>query len=474
MQVQGAPGATTVTKVFPDRNGKNPFQWLTGIDFDRAGNLYLADRGAGTITMVPPPFDSFMQHDESYRKKFIVRSGLSDPLALKLSADGRGYIVVDAAGYHIENFGISGRLWDNAAQAPLADATLLVDNALVPVKTDMDGFFTLPNIVISQGAQEVKLKVVASDGRTQVIPSVHLDAYGHTALLQDLTFDPPVMPKLDPIPPAGDSSVIVDPDPLPYEVPIPLASSNLGQTQTRHITIPDRRVYPASSSNPPPLPPPASVTDTLGFAPAPPAPPSAPAPSAPSLVQPSVTVVSPADGMITQAGSVTVTGMVETTENLTTVTLTVNGVDQQLPLSNGVFSASVALKDGFNVISARAGDVATDTTNNISYLEGRSLPVKVQKGAALSPSLDFSGVVMRSDGIGFTPYVDLIVTLYAMTDAGSGEYRILGAVSVGVDGLYQFHLENGASASAVLQTLFQLLGQGNAVPVKVVVSDPRS
>jgi hypothetical protein len=473
MQVTSAPGSlATVTPVFPDPD-KNPFSWLTGVDVDLHGNLYLADQVLGTITMVPVPYSDFMTHDAAYRKRFVVMSGLVAPQDLKLTGDGRGFVTVDSVGLRMMNFGISGRIWDQAAGAPLDGATLLVDEALSPGKTDADGFFALPDINFPFGPQQVKLKVVAKDGRTQLIPNIQLNGAGHTALVNDLLFNPPSMPKLPPIPPA-DSSVTVDPDPLPLEAPpIQVANANLGQTRTQHFTIPDRRIFPTNSPNPPPLPPPSTVSDSLPFAPAPVDPPTDPAPSAPSVVQPTVAIVTPADGMITRAGSLTVVGMVESTQSLASVTLTLNGVDQQVPVVNGTFSATVNLSDGLNVISARGGTVWNDTANNILYREGNSLPVKVQMGASLTPSLDFSGVVMRSDGTGYQPYVDMIVTLYGMVEAGAG-YRIIDSVSVRGDGVYQFHLENGATASATLQSLFQQLGNGTAVPMKIVVSDPRS
>ena len=469
MQIKGA----TVTKVFPDLS-KNPFSWLTGVDVDQAGNLYLADQVLGTITMVPPPYTTFMDQDAAYRKRFVVMSGLAAPQDLKLAADGNGIITVDGMGIHKKNFGISGRIWDITEDAPLAGATLLVDNALAPGKTDADGFFALPDISFPQGPREVKLTVVGKDGRTQVIANIHLNASGHTALLEDLTFNPPTIPKLSPIPPPGDPNVTVDPDPLPLETqPFTLGSSFLGQTQTRHFIVPDRRIFPANSANPPPKPPPSSVSDSLDFAPAPLDKPTVPASSAPSIVQPVVTIVSPGDGMLTAAGSVTVTGMVESTENISSVTMAVNGIDRQLVVTNGVFTDTVFLNDGLNLISARAGNVVYDTTNNISFLEGISVPVKVQKGAAVSPSLDFTGVISRADGTAYKPYVDLIVTLYGKIEATSG-YRIIASASVRGDGLYQFHLENGSTAPAVVQSLFLQLGKGNSVLMKVVVSDPRS
>jgi hypothetical protein len=191
-------------------------------------------------------------------------------------------------------------------------------------------------------------------------------------------------------------------------------------------------------------------------------------------VQPVVSIVAPADGMLTRAGVVTVSGMVQSNQNIPTVTLTVNGVDLQVAVSNGIFSGNITLNDGLNIISARGGSVGTDAVHNITFLEGRSAPVKVQKGAAVSPSLDFSGVVVRADGVGYKPYVDMIVTLYGIIDAASGQYRILGSTSTRGDGVYQFHLENGTASPAGVQSLFQQLGNGAAVPMKIVVSDPRS
>ena len=473
IQVNSTPGTgAMVTKVFPDLS-KNPFSWLTGVDFDLAGNLYLADQVLGTITMVPFPYTNFMIQNEAYRKRFTVLSGLSAPQDMKLTADGSGFITVDGVGIHKKNFGIAGRIWDQSASAPLAGATLLVDDALSPGKTDADGFFSLPDIRTPQGPQNVKLKVVASDGRTQLIGNIVLSTYGHTALLEDLVFNPLTMPRLGPIPP-NDTGMTVDPDPLPVETdPFQLTNSDLGKTQARHFVVPDRRIFPTNIVNPPPVPPNSSVSDTLNFAPLPLDKPTPPAPSAPSVVQPVVSIVSPANGMITRAGSVMVTGMVESSEAILTATLTINGVDQQVDLANGVFTVAATLKDGINVIFARAGNVSVDAVTNISYFEGRSEAVKVSKGASVSQSLDFSGVVFRADGTTYKPSVDMIVTLYGITDA-SARYRIIDSVSVRSDGLYQFHLENGSTATAGVKALFQQLGSGVQVPMKVVVSDPRS
>jgi hypothetical protein len=474
MQVQSSPsGATTVTRVYPDEMLQSPFWWATGVDFDQAGNLYLADMQRGTITMLPPPFEDFMKKDESYRKRFTVMSGLMIPLALKLNADGRGFVTADSISIHQKNFGIAGRIWDQAAGAPLAGASLLVDGALTRVKTDADGFFSLPDINLPSGPKGVKLSVAAMDGRNQVIPNIHLNKFGHTALLEDLVFNPLTMPRLGPIPPS-DTNMTVDPDPLPVETnPFQLTSSDLGKTQARHFVVPDRRIFMTNSTNPPPVPPNSSVSDTLNFAPLPLDKPTPPAPSAPSVVQPVVSIVSPANGMITRAGSVTVTGMVETSEAILTATLTINGVDQQVSLTKGVFTVAATLKDGINVIFARAGKVLIDTPNNISYFEGRSEAVKVSKGASVSESLDFTGVVFRADGTTYKPNVDMIVTLYGITDA-SARYRVIDSVSVRIDGLYQFHLENGSAATTGVKALFQQLGSGVSVPMKVVVSDPRS
>jgi hypothetical protein len=76
----------------------------------------------------------------------------------------------------------------------------MVDNAIEPAKTDAEGYFSIADVSLPQGPQTVKITITAPDGRTQVIPNILLNGFGHTPLFSDLVFDPPEMPTLDPIP----------------------------------------------------------------------------------------------------------------------------------------------------------------------------------------------------------------------------------------------------------------------------------
>jgi hypothetical protein len=152
------------------------------------------------------------------------------------------------------------------------------------------------------------------------------------------------------------------------------------------------------------------------------------------------------------------------------VTQIVNG-KTGLGLTNGQFSATVALRDGVTVISARAGSTFVDHANKISYQQGQSAAVHVHKGADLPPSIDYAGMIFKADGTSYTPYPGMTVTLYCFVD---GAFRIIDSMSSGPDGLYRFHLANSISSSSVIRAVFARIKTGNAVPMKIVISDPRS
>ncbi len=457
-------GGTHVSSVFP--SGNSPFSWLSGIDFDAFGNAYVADFQAGTITMIPGAIDTFTGQDASYKKRLVVMSGLTYPIDVKVTDNGRGFITVDAEGIHKKYFGIAGRVWDKANNMPLGGANLMVDNAIEPAKTDAEGYFSIADVSLPQGPQTVKIKITAPDGRTQVIPNILLNGFGHTPLFSDLVFDPPEMPTLDPIP-TDDADLIIDPDPLPLETPAAdVSAAELGITAVRHFIAPDRRIY-SSKDTPPPLPPAGSTTDTISFTPQPPEQPE----MTDVIVKPVVSIITPSDEMVTTAGSITVTGLVVPSENLTSVTLIVNGEEQDIGLTNGQFSATVALRDGVTVISARAGSTFVDHANKISYQQGQSAAVHVHKGADLPPSIDYAGMIFKADGTSYTPYPGMTVTLYCFVD---GAFRIIDSMSSGPDGLYRFHLANSISSSSVIRAVFDRIKTGNAVPMKIVISDPRS
>jgi hypothetical protein len=75
---------------------------------------------------------------------------------------------------------------------------------------------------------------------------------------------------------------------------------------------------------------------------------------------PVVIITSPTDGSLTNSATITVAGTIDDL-TITSATLTLNGVDTNIPVSAGSFSYEVSLIDGLNNISVSATDAAGNT-----------------------------------------------------------------------------------------------------------------
>jgi len=446
-------GSNGVQKVFADN--MNPFEWLTGIDSDPLGNYYIADFSRGDITMVPyhvMASGTFMNLDESIRRRYLVMQGLSNPVDLKITNGGRGIIVVDGAGLHQKSFGITGRIFDSKNGIFLAGADVIANNGMALGKTDAQGFFHVADVAASNTPLGIRLKVVSIDGRTQVFPNVRLADYGHTALMDDLQFDPPELP---PTGPAPTGEAVIDPDPFPAEFNGQLSGNDLGSSIMRNFVIPDRRIY--LSTNAPPAPPAAVMKNDLDFL-----------PLALSAVRPVVSIISPATRLVTSNGSVALVGMVSPGQVISEVRVFINGEVRNITPVNGIFRTTVLLREGINIITARAGSTVFDPATNTNYQEGVSEAVQISRSTTSSPSIDYVGVVGLTDGSSITSATDVKVQLYAVID---GVDTLVASAVTKSDGSYRIHVDGKGPETESEKWLLDRLTNNNAVTVKLVTDN---
>ena len=107
-------------------------------------------------------------------------------------------------------------------------------------------------------------------------------------------------------------------------------------------------------------------------------------------VPPALNVTSPAEGLITAAPALTVSGTTnDATSSPVTVTITLNGVDQGdvTVQANGAFSKSVTLSEGANTIVVTAADAAgklSTVTRNVTL--DTSVPQIVSASVVPNPA----------------------------------------------------------------------------------------
>ena len=107
-------------------------------------------------------------------------------------------------------------------------------------------------------------------------------------------------------------------------------------------------------------------------------------------VPPALNVTSPAEGLITAAPALTVSGTTnDATSSPVTITITLNSVDQGdvTVQANGAFSKSVALSEGANTIVVTATDAAgklSTVTRNVTL--DTSVPQIVSASVVPNPA----------------------------------------------------------------------------------------
>ncbi|MFZ4698474.1 MAG: Ig-like domain-containing protein [Candidatus Methylumidiphilus sp.] len=454
-------GGVAVDKVFKITR---PVDYYSGMDFDPNGNAYLLDYSFGKLMMIPGSLlasGKFMDLPEPIRKRYLIRDGYFSPVDFKVTRDGKGFIVLDASGVHQENFGITGRIYDKQNASYLLGAEVFLDEGTAYARTDGEGYFRLTNVRLAGDDNLVRLKVQTQDGRTQVLANITLEDKGQTVLLEDLVFDPPPLPQ----PRTSYGEVKIDPNPVPFERAGVLTPSELGKTLVRSFLIPERRIYEVGSPITPPEPPPAQSLVGIDRAPDPPKGNAGSGPG-PHAIRPTVSLLAPATRSATAEANVTVVGTVVPAAGVVQAILSVNGEARQVNVNDGVFTATVPLQEGLNILVAHAGSDRFDAASNTQFFEGISPQVIVNRDNAAALGLDFAGVVALNDGTVRTAAVDMEVSLLVALD---GVFRTIATTTTRGDGSYQLHLQNDGAGGDVGR-LFQLLGSGQQADVKLVTN----
>ncbi len=373
---------------YPDGTAESPFHhidnpfetsWLTGIDGDFNGDIYVADMFGGRVVKVPYWYMAFGGYgkDPDYLERHVVVEGLDEPLDIQLSADAAELYVIDSRGLKRVRLGLSGRIWDEPNNLPLAAATILVNGQAVG-STDGEGYFRLTNI---DAGGAVRFVVQAQDGRVQDLtgyPDLRFPypGEGHLVMENDIAFE--VLPDPDPINIAlTPADIAIEDIDFPHEADVVVDYETVGETVETNIILPGPRF---DVSDPvrttvglPPLPEPpaaARVTDHLepGDLPVLPSPKAAYTSSSRPLGKAyriKTRLLSPADGLkVPTVGTgpprTRIRGVVLTPEDLpeaapSEVTVEFNGRTERIPVTNGVFEiADAELSEGLNRLAVRA------------------------------------------------------------------------------------------------------------------------
>lgn len=333
-------------------NGSSPYQNLSGVTFDKYGNMYLSDVSLGTLSMIPI--------DKQYAnnglagvgavalKKLVVDKGLRRPSDVKLSPDRIGLVYYDGERAFAQvRFGMSGQV-TNASGAPVAGVDLLVPGTTHVATTDSDGVFVMPNLV-SVGESPIVDFTIRYQNRTHSFRRV-LDKYKHNIV--DVVL--PAAPS--PVPPPPPSPIPPPPPPPPDS-----KQNKPSGSETTAVTFDFTLQTPGGQT--PPTTVPASC--------------------------PRAVFLAPGEGVASLSSTTTVTGIIANKHfsqslQLASVSLVVNGTATALPVSlatNYEFSTTATLRVGDNVLTV-------------------ALPASVLKpiGCA-APSLDDAALVNISSGL---------------------------------------------------------------------------
>ena len=148
--------------------------------------------------------------------------------------------------------------------------------------------------------------------------------------------------------------------------------------------------------------------------------------------KPTMSVTSPADGLLTRDSVVTVTG---TVSDQSSVTVTINGAPATV--TNGSFQGVVSLQEGTNVITIKATDASNNTTTIVRNIVRDSTPPSLTVSAPSigiitnQPSITVSGTV--TDAHAVTVSVNGTVLSIAQNGSWTGTvYLIQGTNTITV------------------------------------------
>ncbi len=371
---------------YPDGTAESPFyaidnpfetSWLTGIDGDFNGDIYVADMFAGRVIKIPYWYMAFGGYgkDPDYLERHVVVEGLDEPLDIQLSGDAAELFIVDSRGLKRIRLGLSGRIWDEPNNLPLSGATILVNGQAVG-STNGEGYFRLTNI---DATGFVRFVVQAQDGRVQDLsryPDLRFPypGEGHLVLSNDVVFE--VIPEPDPVDvPLTPTDVSLEDVEFPQETEVVVDYQSVGQTVETNFILPGPTVDVSdpvrTSVGLPELPvPPAAArsSDRLEAEDLP----VIPSPRASSDPGPfgkayriQTRLLSPVEGLKvpkvdTGPPRTAIRGVVLAPEDLpeaapAEVTLEFAGRSERVPVVNGVFElAEAAMSEGLNRLAVRA------------------------------------------------------------------------------------------------------------------------
>lgn len=412
-------------KAFSDDYDPFKTSWLTGISGDEIGNVYVSDMFSGNVTMIPvwmasasaPPGGTFNLL-EDFKKRYTVIRGLVAPQDIVVNGGDREIFALDAQGVHRLQFGVSGRIWDAQNNSYLAGATLIVDD-FVAGTTDAQGYFTAQGL--SQSGQ-VKLTIQALDGRVQT-RSLHIRALGPTVFDNDFNFAPDPVPAPNNIDIAAGEVQMVN-QPEPFSATEMVTSDQVGRTVQKHFILPKPAIVPNLAlvqqlELPEPPPPDRQPRAINSLAPEeiPSLPPVDRAAAQDREIVPiKVRFLSYQHNLkaaraeadvynpVSDLKGVVLTPIMPAAQNPVRVSIRIDGQEKEVALDNGTFGLAAAdlsgLKDGFNIVAAKAIAPAAPDPNTIIANEpvrialpvGRYGQPLTQASAAKSQAASSTGI----------------------------------------------------------------------------------
>ncbi|MBI5575199.1 MAG: carboxypeptidase regulatory-like domain-containing protein [Deltaproteobacteria bacterium] len=310
--------------------------------------FFVSDYGGRQMIMFRP--------DEAEHRSVPLMSGLDNPGDVDVGEAGAS-IAVSVGGAVRKNYLGLTVYAENEAGAPLGGADVIVQNDLgeFGTRTDANGYATVLDLLRpGVASRDVIVNVVR--GRASGNKSISLGPCQTFAriVLREVPPPPPERKTdvVDPEKPVRVELVVTPPDPPPGDPDNPVPPPpQPGANQVPPVFLPGERR---------PAPPP----DGGGGSTAP----------------PTVRIVTPVDGMSTNEDEQVVRGTVSD-RSVTKATVTLNGVDIEVPVYNGEFAVALTLATGPNTITAKATGLLQGGQQGA---EGVSEPVQVTYDPAYS------------------------------------------------------------------------------------------
>ena len=314
------------------QTGSSPFLEARSAVTDARHTLYLAGlvkrvSQANTEGIVALPtmeqnlWSSFADSDGCRLDRHLIVRDLFDVTHVRVSQDGDRMLYLDTGGTpRVRGFGVSGQILKPDGSA-LQNATVTIGGAFgavgVPQRTNACGTFHFLNVRDNPSHQlPVEMTISHPDFGTQR-QLVILENTGQT--FRDIIMEPPVVDPTEPT-----EQLVITPIEFPR---VPFTLSVDGPKSKGGFHWIDMQILsPPVGTQTPPSPARQVSSDILN-------------------------IFSPVSRSKTAATQIVVNGTVDD-ERVTTVSLSVNGIVQSVPVVNGLFTADVNINRGRNVILA--------------------------------------------------------------------------------------------------------------------------